>query len=124
MSRHTSLGVSQSTSLILYQFDVKISDTSTLVFIPAGKPRCIATNCTQNGSDTYTLATKPPELKTHHKGRVCINANCTGSGTLHYKWFRKNSNGNFDPIDSVEFVDSACDSGVHIDSLVSSTVCV
>ena len=103
---------------------MKSSDTSTLVFIPAGKPRCIATNCTQNGSDTYNLPTKHPELKTHHKGRVCINANCTGNGTLYYKWFRKNSNGNFDPIDSVEFVDSACDSGVHIDSLVSSAVCV
>ena len=55
---------------------------------------------------------------------MCIDATCTGNGTLHYKWFRKNSKGNFDPIDSAEFVDSACDSGVHINSPVSSAVYV
>ena len=79
-----------------------------------------------NGSNIFQLNTVIPTLTTKKKGRVCIDASCTGDSPLVYTWYRRSRSPGEEYllIDSDSFKDRKCFSDVQSNLKVSIFACV
>ena len=82
------------------------------------------TDYSYNGSNVFQLSTVTPTLTASDRGRVCIDASCTGDSPRVYTWFRRSRSPGEEYllIDSDSFKDRKCFSDVQSNSKVSILV--